>query len=186
MENLEFEPFRKIARLNRDCVVSEKIDGTSGQIYIFDLNGAPAMKVGSRTQWLSKEKDNSGFFNWCMENREDLLKLGYGRHYGEWWGGKIQRGYGLKEKRFSLFNTSVWSLDNVPKCCSVVPVLYSGLFSSSEVNYQVQQLRERGSVAAPGYPNPEGVVVFHMAAGLYFKATCKDDGKPKGMVGEGA
>lgn len=29
-----FEEFPKIARLNRECVISEKIDGTNGQIII--------------------------------------------------------------------------------------------------------------------------------------------------------
>jgi hypothetical protein len=37
-------------------------------------------------------------------------------------------------------------------------------------------LRIDGSLAAPGYMNPEGVVVFHVAGGVAFKKTLGDDG----------
>jgi hypothetical protein len=31
---IEFQPFAKIARLSRECVITEKIDGTNAQVYI--------------------------------------------------------------------------------------------------------------------------------------------------------
>ncbi len=179
---LAFEGFRKIPRLNRQMILTEKIDGTCSQVFIYDdpESGIKTMKVGSKNRWLTKEADNFGFFNWAMNNREELLKLGYGRHFGEYWGAGIQRGYGLKEKRFSLFNTSIWTADTLPKCCSVVPVLFEGLFTTDAVRLAVNTLWVKGSAAVPGFMHPEGVVIYHVAANQYFKVTLEGDDKPKG------
>jgi len=103
--NDDFVAFPKIARLSRECVISEKIDGTSAQILITDDG---QIKAGSRSRWLTPENDNFGFAAWVADNKEELLTLGVGRHFGEWWGEGIQRNYGLKERRFSLFNTIRW------------------------------------------------------------------------------
>ncbi len=39
-----------------------------------------------------------------------------------------------------------------------------------------------GSKAAPGFDNPEGVVVFHTANSSLFKVTLEGDEKPKGAA----
>lgn len=39
-----------------------------------------------------------------------------------------------------------------------------------------------GSVASPGFMNPEGVVIYHAAANTYFKKTIKNDETPKSLV----
>ena len=57
---------------------------------------------GSRTRWITAEDDNCGFARWGMEHREELLRLGEGRHFGEWWGAGIQRKYGVADKRFRV------------------------------------------------------------------------------------
>lgn len=173
MERPVFEPFPKIARLNRDSVITEKIDGTNASILITeDGDLFPA----SRTRWISPEDDNAGFARWVEGNRDELLKLGVGHHFGEWWGQGIQRGYGLKEKRFSLFNVSRWADDAVrPECCHVVPLLYAGKFTSTAASYVIDELREIGSRAAPGFMRPEGVMVWHEAARTYFKVTVEKD-----------
>jgi hypothetical protein len=44
----------------------------------------------------------------------------------------------------------------------------------------LDRLRREGSVAVPGFMDPEGIVVFHEASGRLFKATIKGDEKPKG------
>lgn len=97
--------------------------------------------------------------------------LGRGYHYGEWWGRGIQRGYGLKERRFSLFNVERWrdafgpfgpggTGNNAvwaPDCCRVVPVLYRGAeFDTLEVHDMLDRLSEKGSYAAPAFMRPEG------------------------------
>ena len=103
----EFQEFPKLARLSREVIITEKIDGTNAQIYIDD---AQNIMAGSRTRWISPEADNFGFAAWARAHRDELLTLGPGRHFGEWWGVGIQRGYGLSERRFSLFNTQRWAL----------------------------------------------------------------------------
>jgi hypothetical protein len=109
-------------------------------------------------------------------------QLGPGRHFGEWWGSGIGRGYGLAkgEKRFSLFNTKRWSADVVPDGLHVVPVLYEGRFSTLLADNLLARLREHGSVAAPGFMRPEGIIVWHDAARCYFKATVEKDDEWKG------
>ena len=177
---MEFTEFNKIARLSRNCIVTEKIDGTNASITITDKG---LFLVGSRTRYITAEDDNYGFARWAAANEEELRKLGPGIHYGEWWGLGIQRNYGLKEKRFSLFNTARWFDDAIrPTCCSVVPVLYSGIFDTDAIETTLQSLRLGGSYAAPGFMKPEGVVIWHEAARLYFKKTIEKDEAPKSMV----
>lgn len=194
----KFQRFPKIARLSRDMIITEKIDGTNAQILI-GPNGEFA--VGSRTQWITPDDDNHGFAAWAYEHKEELLQLGPGRHFGEWWGSGVNRGYGLKkgEKRLSLFNVIRWALhgtvpqrietadpriekyqDVLPPCVGLVPVLYQGEFKTEEIEMSLDLLRLGGSYAAPGFMNPEGVVAYHVAGNVGFKKTLKDDNKPKG------
>lgn len=176
---MEFERFPKMARLSRECIITEKIDGTNAQIAITDDG---QMFVGSRTRWLQlgKQTDNFGFAAWCDANKDELMRLGPGRHFGEWWGKGIQRGYDVPDKRFSLFNVARWGDDAVrPACCLVVPTLYRGLFDTDEVSRVLCNLNAIGSQAAPGFRNPEGIIVFHVAAGIGFKKTLEHDEKGK-------
>ena len=188
---MDFVGFPKIARLSRECVVTEKIDGTNAQVHITpDLDAAiPAVRVvgglavlaGSRTRWITPSDDNFGFAAWVADHAEELVKLGPGSHFGEWWGSGIQRKYGLDHKRFSLFNTSRWSDDAArPACCHVVPVLYQGTFGTDAVRICLSDLLVNGSRAAPGFMQPEGVIVYHTAGNLYFKKTILKDEEPKG------
>lgn len=193
-----FQPFEKIARLSRKCVVTEKIDGTNAQIHIvhplavpFDTGGIAdkilytdragfMLLAGSRNGYITPENDNYGFAGWAKRNAEDLMKLGEGRHYGEWWGAGIQRRYGMTEKSFSLFNTHRWDDETKPECCRVVPVLYSGEFDMSAISTSLFSLEVCGSKAAPGFDRPEGIIVYHEAAGVFFKKTIVKDDEPKG------
>lgn len=172
----DFQEFPKIARLSREVIVTEKIDGTNGQIYITDTGD---MLVGSRTRWITPEQDNFGFARWCHENRDELMKLGPGRHFGEWWGKGIQRGYGVPDKRFSLFNVSRWDIVNVPACCCVVPVLWRGMFDTAAIMGTLDDLAKNGSRAAPGFMQPEGVVIFHTQGNVGFKKTILKDEEHK-------
>lgn len=176
---MEFEGFQKLARLTRNCIITEKLDGTNAQICIGESG---EFLIGSRTRWITPDADNHGFAAWAMANKEELLKLGPGRHFGEWWGRGVQRGYNMIEKRFSLFNVSRWGDDSVrPACCHVVPVLATGIFTTGIVDAALEELRASGSRAAPGYPYPEGVVVFHVAGNFLFKKTLEKDDEPKSL-----
>lgn len=175
-----------MARLSRDVVVTEKIDGTNAGIYIDPCGGIFA---ASRTRWITPGNDNYGFAGWVERNREELLTLGPGMHWGEYWGAGIQRRYGLPEKRFSLFNVQRWiytedsrvndKQETAPICCHIVPVLFRGGFNTGAIDLHLWKLEQGGSVAAPGFMDPEGIVVFHVAAGIGFKKTIKDDETPK-------
>lgn len=196
---MEFREFPKIARLSRDIVVTEKIDGTNASVYIGE--GGGSILAGSRSRWVTPENDNYGFARWVLNNREELLTLGPGHHFGEWWGRGINRNYGLKERKFSLFNTRRWCLHGqepkayptqdprvvkmqqvLPPCCALVPILYEGPFDTYTIEATLESLRKNGSVAAPGYMRPEGVVVFHTAANMCFKKTIEKDEQPKGKT----
>lgn len=177
---MEFEEFPKIARLSRECTITEKIDGTNACILITEDG---QFLTGSRTRWITPEDDNFGFSRWAHENKDCLMLLGPGRHFGEWWGAGIQRKYGQTEKRFSLFNTFRWLDDAVrPECCWVVPVLYQGLFTTEAVGTVMERLQALGSVAAPGFTNPEGIIVYHHAARVYMKKTLHKDDEWKGRA----
>jgi hypothetical protein len=247
----DFEEFKKIPRLNRDIVITEKIDGTNAQILIealaedHHLSGGERIgdalcvvdrtgkffrfRAGSRSRWITPERDNANFAKWAFANAQALVALfGEGRHYGEWWGSGVQRSYGLKEKRFSLFNVSRYGQQEYfqdPRCvvqgrdggpvvehkhhngvkvCQCrdarsaitmciggvliepVPILYRGPWFDTSGMWApelcLEELKQYGSRAVDGYHDPEGIVVFHEASGVLFKATCKNDEKPKGQV----
>lgn len=187
---VEFVAFPKIPRLKRNCVISEKIDGTNAAVRIANEDGADCigsagdkfLYAQSRARMITPEKDNFGFAAWAAKHVDELVLLGEGLHFGEWWGPGIQRGYGLAEKRFSLFNTSRWSNNpDRPPCCHVVPILYGGIFTTTIVDEVLVSLREIGSRCSPGFMRPEGVVVYQVAAGQYFKRTLENDEAPKGQ-----
>lgn len=186
MEEVEFRGFPKIPRLNRDMVITEKIDGTNGCVVVTEDGGVLAQ---SKNRFATTQQDNQGFAKWVETNANNLYKLlGPGYHYGEWWGSGIQCGYGLKngERFFYLFNDARWSgidFSSVPGL-GVVPVLYRGPFSTSTIEVILSRLEQAGSQALPGYMKPEGVVVWHEHARQLFKVTLENDEVPKTLVRE--
>lgn len=208
MSNIEFKAWPKTPRLFRDCVITEKIDGTNSAIHVFPIDpakGAESYADGllgiyeldeavygvaaqSRNRMLSLSSDNYGFAQFVSESPRVFFEaLGVGVHYGEWWGGGIQRGYGLKkdDKRFSLFNVQRYGhvgtldLEGVP--LSTVPVLYTGPFRTSTVHEQIDLLKTFGSVAVEGFMNPEGVITWHSASRSVYKTTVENDESPKSI-----
>ena len=195
---MEFQEFPKIARLSREIVVTEKIDGTNAQVFISEDGKVMA---GSRNRWITPQDDNYGFAAWVEAHKDELIQMGPGRHFGEWWGQGIQRKYGMTEKRFSLFNISRWCLynqepemiptadprvtkvqDRLPECCHLVPQLYRGMFSELDILRCLVDLKNSGSAASPGFMYPEGIVIFHTAANVGFKKTIEKDEVPKSRV----
>lgn len=212
---IEFVPWGKISRWNRDIIVTEKIDGTNGAIGIkrltdadlYDENGMPATVAGwtwideheagsdgtfyqvyaqSRNRIVEIGDNHFGFAQWVQDNRYELVRtLGEGIHFGEWFGSKIGRGYGCEkgERYFSLFNTSRWNVENTKSVpgLTAVPILYEGMMSPFEIDYNLGLLRNNGSVARPGFMRPEGIVIFHTASNSMFKITLENDEVPKGL-----
>jgi len=146
----EFQAWPKIPRWqNESYVITEKIDGTNGCIIITEYGDIYAQ---SRSKILNETKagDNFGFCKWVIGNKDDLLSLGVGHHFGEWWGHGIQRNYGLTERRFSLFN--IWHPE-IPECVEKVPVIEKTLEKA------IARIKDAGSIAAPGFMKPEGLVM---------------------------
>lgn len=77
---MDFVEFAKIPRLSRECIVTEKIDGTNGVVYIGEDG---EFLVGSRSRWITPEQDNHGFARWAYEHKDELMKLGSDRVMGE-------------------------------------------------------------------------------------------------------
>jgi hypothetical protein len=201
-----FTEWPKTPRLFRDITVTEKIDGTNGALAIRPLAGAvdapdnaACVEVGgqwfavfaqSRKRIVTPAADNYGFAGWVWNNASQLAGiLGAGVHYGEWWGSGIQRRYGYAngERCFSLFNTDKFGDDFQGGghqliggvAVSAVPILYRGPMDTTKVTHALSRLRAFGSVAAPGFANPEGICVYHHASRKVFKATldANDAGK---------
>lgn len=138
-----------------------------------------------------KGADNYGFAGWVRDNRKDLVRvLGPGLHFGEWWGEGIQRGYGLSEKRFSLFNTSRYGWLNIPEAregakvpgqLHVVPVLDVHTLDTEIVKQTLRRLAITGSEAAKGFMDPEGICVFLPSGQHVYKVTFDGD-KPKWLT----
>ena len=189
-DDLPFAGWPKIARLNREIVITEKIDGTNSAVIIREDGRIHAQ---SRNRFIAPGQDNHGFAAW-VQKEEEFLKdtLGVGTHYGEWWGQGIARKYKMDHKVFSVFNTHRWGaiLEENEEARShgldVVPVLYQGLFSTDAIDQALWDLEDYGSQATPPYDidfmDPEGVVIFHTAANEMFKITLKNDEAPKSQV----
>ncbi len=195
-----FEAFPKLTRFSHGWTVTEKIDGTNSQIIIthqdnikdsdpkaIAYDNGYYIHAGSRNRLIYPGNDNAGFAAFVSSNAGALIEaLGEGRHFGEWWGSGIQRRYDMKEKRFSLFNVNRWQgpKDNgmLPPQVDVVPALLLNQYvgdTSKTFDDILEGLRIGGSHAAPGFMNPEGIVMFHYPSRTTFKKTFDYDEQGK-------
>jgi len=183
----EYPSFPRITRFFRDWIVTEKVDGTNGLVSVGEDG---SVRAGSRNRWLTVSDDNFGFAAWVEANADELRKLGPGRHYGEWYGRGIQRGYGLSDRRFALFNVKRWhaaggtgilwesgnggvsATAEAPACCQVVPLLR--VVDPNEIEDVIMFFCV--SRIVPGYEKPEGVVICHGPSGNLYKYTFGGDG----------
>lgn len=197
--NVDFTEWPKTTRLFRDITITEKLDGTNSAFRIERLDqveGPPSPFVvvdglgiwaQSRKRLIEPGDDNFGFARWVHDNAEELVTLfDTGIHFGEWWGSGIQRGYGLPkgEKRFSLFNTAAHSQIEFATVLPIecAPILYEGVFSETAIREALQSLRDNGSVAVPGFMNPEGICIFHSQTRLVQKVTLDNNDAGKWEV----
>lgn len=175
----EYPSYGKTPRWNKPIIVTEKIDGTNGLVFI---SPEGQVRAGSRNRWLDAGMpDNHGFGAWVRANADALVaELGPGHHYGEWWGKGINRRYGDAPRTFSLFNAEWWSEASL-SVCSVVPII--GSFDrpdSLEIAAIVAELKRTGSRVAPGC-SAEGVIVRFSVNGQVYKVLCENDEIPKGL-----
>jgi len=182
-----FKKWPSIPRLQNEIFhFSEKIDGTNSCVIIKDYqeaieSGQYWFKIKtldnytifaqSRNKLLTIDNDNFKFAQWVFDNAESLLNLGVGYHYGEWWGKGINTRYSIPEKRFSLFNTSLWNNQNKPECCDIVP--YLGTCDINTLQEKIQQTKDllhiTGSYVDTNCKNPEGFIIFCELQQQYYK-----------------
>lgn len=177
---MEFKAWPKITRVEnrRPPQFTEKIDGTNACIVIshsnpdentiatYEENGVTtSIWAQSRNRFIIPANDNFGFAKWVSDHCDELVILGEGHYFGEWWGSGIGRTYGLTEKRFSPFNVHRWNAYNpIPHLVQPVPVL-----PVRTVEEAREFLKTNGSVAVPGWMRPEGAVMYDIDADCNFK-----------------
>lgn len=201
-----FQRFQSLTRFSHDWTITEKIDGTNACIIvdhdermnwgdqefdyaIIDKVGPYFVYAQSRNNLITPSRDNAGFAGWVKDSVGELVEiLGEGRHFGEWAGAGIQRRYGLTTKKFALFNTARWgALANHPDggllggALTVVPVLAEGYMPDPGATALdcMLALQMDGSRFAPGFMDPEGVVMRHGPSGTVFKKTFDYDEQGK-------
>lgn len=198
---MEFKSWPSIPRMSKErAIVTEKLDGSNSAVRIrpFDIDEDRTDQIDTvsidgvqYTLWAQsrkrllqpvKEKDNFGFARWVYDNAVELVKiLGPGDHYGEWWGSGIQRGYGLSEKRFSLFNAPRWvelikpdkATTEIPNLYTV-PLLFTGQFYDLNVGELRKDLIDNGSKAVTGFRS-EGMVVYLREVNASYKVLLEND-----------
>ena len=114
-------------------------------------------------------QDGSYLAEYLLSKGHEVRKLGSGYHYGEWWGHKIQRGYGLKHRVFSLFQTRCKEL---PQCVNTVPCLGQTNFSDLKNTIQNLWLEKMSWCAKEqgvDYESCEGFIVLSALTGIRYK-----------------
>ncbi|MEU6246461.1 RNA ligase family protein [Glycomyces sp. NPDC047010] len=197
----EHRKWPKTPRLTTPFVITEKLDGTNaciaisrlgdrsgvsaadldfpehhGVTVVYTEDGCFAVRAASRTRWIAPgPRDNFGFAQWASEHAGPLTLLGVGRHYGEWVGRGIQRGYGMDHRVWALFDEK-WRNAlpyGLPPNVGVVPRIATaaGHELTKRVAWALDHLDKEGSyIGAPGAV-AEGVVVTSMNSNpIRFKA----------------
>lgn len=106
----QFKSWGSTTRENKNKTITEKLDGTNACIVAQDGK----VTAQSRKRIITPDDDNYGFAKWVYDNAGALLDtLGYGYHYGEWYGEGIQKNpLGIEGKRFALFHATKYTEGN--------------------------------------------------------------------------
>lgn len=193
----EFVPWGSTPRLFKKMDVTEKIDGTNACLVIQQ----GMVTAQSRKRTITPDNDNYGFARWAYDNAGALMDtLGYGYHYGEWYGEGIQKNPLRVEGRyFALFRPWRYQdveLDRVDGLTEV-PWLHNeavdGPADHNTISRCLEMLRE-GSKAAGAmthrlahkldngaWKDPEGLIVWTADRNKY-KVLLHDDSYHKWEV----
>jgi hypothetical protein len=144
----EFKSWGSTTRENKNKTITEKIDGTNACIVA--QNGK--VTAQSRKRIITPDDDNYGFARWVYDNAGALLDtLGYGYHYGEWFGEGIQKNpLGIEGKRFALFHATKYTEQNGYELSKVdgletVPLLHHGQCDVMTIPDIIEELDYEGS-----------------------------------------
>lgn len=166
---VEFKEWPKIPRGSDETItITEKIDGTNACIII---ENGEIVGVQSRSRLITPDNDNYGFAGWVDRNKDELVKLGDGYHYGEWAGNGIQKNHhNIDGKKLFLFNSNRWrdGRDERPAGVECVPVLWEGVKTELTIPMIMDELW--ATAKRDGY-HPEGIVVWYHKTKRYEKYT---------------
>ena len=222
----QFKSWGSTPRFHKGLHITEKIDGTNAGVSVQgfskgiyhefsgDVPGDAKVVYGtdcdylvraqSRKRIITPDNDNFGFAKWVWENADGLANLlGYGYHYGEWYGEGIQKNpLAVQGRRWALFNTWHWgrkeNLDRLVDAdipgLTLVPVLHDEQRDGPADYKTIPNLLvdlEWGS-KADGYmtlPNahkmdfhvegPEGIIVWQRETQQRYKILLREDDKHK-------
>lgn len=188
---IEFIKWDSTPRFHKYLTITEKINGTNACIRILDGE----VTAQSRKRLITPEDDNFGFARWVYENAGALTDvLGYGVHFGEWFGEGIQKNpLGIEGKRFAHF--SPWKYDEAGReriensgLVEFVPVLHEGPADIYTIPSIMQDLDVYGTKVAGakkianGYAHepdemarPEGIIVWHKESQQKYKILLDGD-----------
>lgn len=166
----EFKSWGSTTRENKNKTITEKIDGTNACIVAQDGK----VTAQSRKRIITPDDDNYGFARWVYDNAGTLLDtLGYGYHYGEWFGEGIQKNpLGIEGKRFALFHPTKYNEKNGYELSKVdgletVPLLHSGQCGLYTIPQIVEELEMYGSKVVGAAKNgavaakAEGIIIWN-------------------------
>ena len=222
----QFKSWGSTPRFHKGLHITEKIDGTNAGVSVQgfskgiyhefsgDVPGDAKVVYGtdcdylvraqSRKRIITPDNDNFGFAKWVWENADGLANLlGYGYHYGEWYGEGIQKNpLAVQGRRWALFNTWHWGrkeilvllVDADITGLTLVPVLHDEQRDGPADYKTIPNLLvdlEWGS-KADGYmtlPNahkmdfhvegPEGIIVWQRETQQRYKILLREDDKHK-------
>lgn len=189
----QFKGWGSTPRWHKGLTITEKIDGTNACVVIY--NGE--VKAQSRKRMITPDDDNMGFAKWVYDNAGALMDtLGYGYHYGEWFGPGIQKNpLGVESKRFALFHATKYTEANGYELNKVggletVPLLFHGQGSVETIPNVVDGLAMMGSQVRGAkhvtttnawgeqWTRPadsEGIIIWHKETQQRYKILLKDD-----------
>lgn len=180
----EFKAWGSTKRENKSKTITEKINGTNACVVA--QNGK--VTAQSRNRIITPDDDNFGFAKWVYDNAGALIDtLGWGYHYGEWYGEGIQKNpLGIEGKRFALFHATKYTEANGFELSKVdgletVPLLHHGQCDVYTIPGIMQDLQTYGTKvqgakttpmesAIPGLPvefvynkaaDAEGIIIWN-------------------------
>lgn len=191
----DFKSWGSTTRENKNKTITEKLDGTNACVVVY--NGE--VRAQSRKRFITPDDDNYGFAKWVYDNAGALMDtLGYGYHYGEWFGEGIQKNpLGIEGKRFALFHPTKYTEANGYNLAMVdgletVPLLHHGQCDVWTIPNIMQDLELYGSKVVgaktsqePGFfdmnvtytkaAEPEGIIIWNNETRTRTKMLLKDD-----------
>jgi len=184
---VDFIKWDSTPRFHKYLTITEKIDGTNACIRILDGE----LTTQSRKRLITPDDDNFGFARWAYENAGALTDvLGYGVHFGEWFGEGIQKNpLGIEGKRFAHF--SPWKFNDEEKeriensgLVEFVPVLFEGQANYNTIPRVINNLMAFHSYV-PGATwdaKAEGIIVWHKESQQKYKILLENDAIHKGQL----